>query len=182
MLWNLQFYYRIYKRSPPVPVLSQSNPVHEFPSHFLQIHFNIILPSTPRQSKWSPSLGSLHQNSLYTSALPYHTPRPSHSSRFYHSNKYLKRRTNHKAPHYVVFSSPCYVFSLKPKYLPQHPLLEYLSLYFPTLWETKLCTHTVEYARLQFCISWYSYVWIANSNTKDSEPNDAKLSLTSVRS
>jgi hypothetical protein len=43
---------KVYNSPPPIPTLSQVNPVYT-PSHFLRILFSIILPSTPRSSMWS---------------------------------------------------------------------------------------------------------------------------------
>ena len=40
-------------------------------SHFLKIHLNIILSSTPGFSKWSLSFRFPHQNPVYTSPLPH---------------------------------------------------------------------------------------------------------------
>jgi len=43
--------FRVYKRPPPVPILSQIYPFHSPPSQFLKIHINISFPSTPGSSK-----------------------------------------------------------------------------------------------------------------------------------
>ena len=51
-------------------------------THFLKTHLNIILPSTPGFSKWSPSLRFPHQNPVYTSSLPH-----SWIKRYYQTKK-----------------------------------------------------------------------------------------------
>ena len=55
ILWIPKIHYCTHKRRPPVPVLCQPNPVHIPTSHFLEIHPNIIHPSTPRSPQWSLS-------------------------------------------------------------------------------------------------------------------------------
>jgi len=46
-----------------VPILSQMHPVHTSPApYFPKVHSNIILPSTPRYSKWAVPLTFPNQN------------------------------------------------------------------------------------------------------------------------
>jgi hypothetical protein len=42
ILRNPDLQYRGHKSPPPVPNLSQINPVHNTPSYLLKIHFNIV--------------------------------------------------------------------------------------------------------------------------------------------
>ena len=85
-LWNPKVHYRTHKRPPPVPILGQPNPVPIPTSHLLEIHPNIIHPSTLRSPQWSLSLRFPHQDSIRPPLLTHtrHMPSPSHSSRFYH--------------------------------------------------------------------------------------------------
>ena len=95
ILWNPKVDYRIHENLSFIRILSRMNLLLP-PPRFLKIHFNIILPHTPRYSKWSPSLRFPHQNPICTYPLPhtYYMPRSSHSSRFWSPKKY-----------FVVFSS-----------------------------------------------------------------------------
>jgi len=83
---NPKVHYRTHKLPPTVSILGQPNPVHIHTFHLLEIHPNIIHPSTPRPPHWSPSLRFPHQHPIRPSLLTYtrHMPSPSHSSRFYH--------------------------------------------------------------------------------------------------
>ena len=84
--WNPKVHYRTHKRPPPVSILGQLSPVHIPTFHLLEIHPNIIHPSTPRSSQWSPSLRFPHQNPIQPPLLndTRHMPSQSYSSRFYH--------------------------------------------------------------------------------------------------
>jgi hypothetical protein len=57
---NPKVHYRTHKRPPPVSILGQPNPVHMPTSHLLEIHSNIIHPSTPRSQCLVWDTYSLH--------------------------------------------------------------------------------------------------------------------------
>ena len=75
---NPKLHYRNDKRPPLVSILGQPYPVHIPTSHLLEIHPNIIHPSTPRSPHWSPSLWFPHQDPIHPLSSPIRATCPAH--------------------------------------------------------------------------------------------------------
>ena len=76
---NPKVHYRTHKLPPPVSILGLPNPVHISTSYLLEIHPNIIHPSTP----WPPQCGlfpsTFPTKNLYTPlSSPIHATCPAH--------------------------------------------------------------------------------------------------------
>jgi len=78
ILWNPKIHYVIHKCQPPVHILIHIETVRVLTSHFLNIHPNIIVPSTPGFSKWPFFIGFSHQNPVYNYTLPIRALRSAH--------------------------------------------------------------------------------------------------------
>jgi hypothetical protein len=95
--WNPKFHYRIPKRLPQVPRLSQINPVHISPSQILKIHLIYIFPPTPTYSKFPLTLRYPHQTPTCTCPVTHmcHTSIP---------NPYMHLSSHPYVPH--VYPKP----------------------------------------------------------------------------
>jgi hypothetical protein len=124
ILWNTKVHYRIHNSTLPVPVLSQIDPVYAPHPTSQTIHFNIILPSTPGSSKWSPSIGFFQPKCRMHFALPPYVLHvlPILFFLIWSPEWYLMRSTEHKALRYVVFCTRH--LPVRPKVLPQYTIFE----------------------------------------------------------
>ena len=107
----------------PYPDPDQSSPCPTF--HFLKIHFNIILPYTPRIFQWSFPLRYPHPT-LYAPFLsPYvlHAP-PISFLLIYRPNNNLWGVQSIKLFVMRYLTISCYLVPLSTKYLPQQSILE----------------------------------------------------------
>ena len=105
---NPKVHYRTHKRPPPVSILGQPNPVHIHTSHFLEIHPNIIRPSTPRSPQWSPYLRFPHQDPVHPPSPHPYAPHAQAISFFsiLSPAQYWVRSISHLAPRYAISSIP----------------------------------------------------------------------------
>ena len=81
ILWNLEVLYCIYKSPPLVPILSRIIPEHAIAFYFIIYFFflkSIMLPSTPRSSKFSCSFRFSYQNSVCSSLPATYAVYPAH--------------------------------------------------------------------------------------------------------
>jgi len=182
ILWKPKVHNRAHNSPPPVPILSQNDPVHAPTTHFLKSHLNIILPSAPGSPKWSLSFRFPHQNAVYTSTLPICAACHAHLILL----DFIARTL--LGVDYKSLSSSLCSFHPHPvtsSLLGPNILLNTLFSNIPSLCSSLNVSDQVSHpyqttGKIIFLYILTLNFRIANWKIKDSAPNDSKHSLTSI--
>ena len=126
ILWNPMFHYSIQKNAPAVRILSQINPVHTTSLYFLNTHFNIILPSTPRTFRLLFSSGLTTKTLSASFLFPICATCPTHFILL----DFITRLCSENYGSLIssccsLFHAPCHLVLHGPKYLLQHLVLQH---------------------------------------------------------
>ena len=163
----------------PGPDQSSSCP----PSHFLKIHFNIILPSMPGSSKWSLSHRFTHKNPVYTS-LPHtcYIPCPFILLNLIPRIKFGEEYRSLSSSLCTFLHSPITLFLLGPNILLNTIFSNTLSLRSSLNMSDQVSHPYKTTGKIIVLCILTLYFWIANWKTEDSVPNSSKHTLNSVHS
>ena len=108
----------------PYPRLAHA--VHMPTAHFLEIHPNIIHPSTPRSPQRSLSLRFPHQDSIRPLSSPIRATCPAHLIRLdFTTRTILGKDYRSLSSSLCSFLHSRHLVPLRSKYSPQHPILKH---------------------------------------------------------
>jgi hypothetical protein len=139
ILWNPKVHYRVHKRPPLVPILSQINPIHPISLWsilILSTHLRLGHPSGVFPSRFPTNILYAFRFTSIRATCPVHLI----------IIIILSKSTSHEAPHYAVFSkltlfhlSSVQIFSSEPSSQTPSVFCSYIMIFtfLDTRWEDK---------------------------------------------
>lgn len=117
--WGTRMFITIFTITVTGPILSQVNPFHNFSSYFFAIHWNTVLPATPRPSERSLFFTFPSQNRFPISLFSHicNNPRPSQPPRTDHPNNMWWKLKITNLLIMAFFPASCYFFPLTSKHV-----------------------------------------------------------------